>query len=170
VTDHPRVRNLSVLIVLSALFMIPSFFISRDHMLDIVSVLMLVFGIAALALISGEVWEAFWEGNRDRVAVGLYGLFALLLSVIVMRSYGILTRNVDAAKWLQETNTYAAMVYLQFVGLWLFFRASTPPTVPAKRSRWGQLVLGIFLGILLASSKALEPILMWVGKMLGRMF
>lgn len=168
--DNSRVRNLAVVLVLAAVFAIPAFFIPSHLMLDIVSLLMLVFGIAGLWLISQEAWVSFWDGNRDRASLALYGLFALFLSVVMMRSYGILTRNVAGAEWLSDTYTYSALVFVQGIGLWLFSRASTPPTVASKGGRWGQLAIGIIIGALIASSRILEPALMAIGKIFGRIF
>ncbi len=170
--DNSRVRNLAVLFVLVAIFTVPSLFLSNSTILDIVSFLMLVFGVSGLYLIAEEVWGSFWSGMRDRASLALYGLFALFLSVVVMRTYGILTRNSEAANaLLSPTYTYAAMVYLQFVGLFLFSRASTPPTVVNKRApRWGQLIVGILIGALVASSRILEPVLASVGKVFTRFF
>lgn len=170
--DPSRVRNLAVLLVLIATFTIPSLFFEEDRVLDFVSGLMLIFGIAGLWVISRETLVSFWSGSRDRSAMALYGLFALFLSVVIMRSYGIYTRNVlkEEALWLTESAVYGALVFMQFIGLWLFTRASSPPTVNAKPSRWGQLIAGILIGALLVSSRALEPILMFFSRLFGRMF
>lgn len=168
--DNPRIRNVAVLLVLCLLYIIPALFIPYDRMLDLVSFLMLVFGITGLYLITEEAWGAFWAGERDRTALALYGLFALFLSAVAMRTYGILTRNVEGASWLTETYTYSSLVFLQFVGLFLFSRASTPPTVARKGGRWGQFALGILIGALIASSKALEPVLVAIGKLWSRVF
>lgn len=166
--NHPRVRNLAVLIILGLIFTIPAIFIEHDRMLDIVSLLMLVFGVVGIYLIANETWASFWDGARDRASLALYGLFALFLSVVVMRSYGILTRNVESVKWLETTHVYAAMVYVQFAGLWLFSRASTQGELPTRRNKWGQLIAGIIIGSIIASSKVLEPILAGMGKLMGR--
>lgn len=168
--DSSRVRNLAALFVLILVYTIPALLIPYDRMLDVVSVFMLVFGISGLYLIAEETWESFWAGDRSRTSLALYGLFALFLSVITMRSYGILTRNVESATWITETYTYSALVYLQFIGLMLFSRASTPPTVARKSSRWGQLLIGIVIGALVASSKALEPMLMGLGRLWSKLF
>lgn len=168
--SNSPVRNLAILIVLAALFIIPSFFVTHDLALDIVSFFMLVFGISGLWLVTEETWNSFWAGSRDRASLALYGIFSLFLSVVLMRSYGILTRNVEGAGWLQETHLYAGFVFIQFVGLWLFSRASTQGVVPTKQSRFGQLIAGIVIGILVASSKMIEPILMTIGKILNRIF
>lgn len=166
--DNSRIRNLAFLIVLMAIFTIPSLFLSHDLMLDAVSFLMLVFGISGIYLITEETWAAFWSGSRDRASLALYGLFTLFLSVVLMRSYGILTRNVEGAGWLQETHLYAGFVSVQLIGLWLFSKASAQGVVPTKQSKWGQLFVGIIIGALVASSKALEPILMGISKLFGR--
>lgn len=168
-TEH-RLRNLGLLIALTLAFCVPAFFLEHDRMLDVVSFLMLVFGIAGLVLITEETWTAFWHGARDRVSIGLYSLAGLLLTVSLMRTYGIVTRNVEQLKWLETTHVYAALVYLQFISLYLFFRASTPPTLPQKRGRWGQLVAGIIIGLLLASTRALEHVVIVVMKFIGRIF
>lgn len=168
-TDNSRVRNLSVFLILCAAYIVPAIFIPHDRMLDLVSLLMLVFAVSAFWMIAGETWGAFWAGHRDRAALGLMGLFAVFLSVILMRTYGILTRNVEGAEWITDTHVYSAMVFLQFVGLWLFSRGATTPAVEGRRGRWGQLVVGVIIGALIASSKALEPILMFFSKLIGRL-
>lgn len=167
--DNSRIRNLAFLIILVAVFSIPSFFLSHDLMLDLVSFLMMIFGISGLYLIGEETWSAFWAGNRDRASIALYGLFTLFLSVVLMRSYGILTRNVEGAGWLQETHLYAGFVAVQLTGLWLFSKASAQGVVPTKQSRFGQLIVGIIIGALVASSKAIEPVLMFFSKLFGRL-
>lgn len=169
-TENSKVRNLAAFLILCAAYIVPAIFISHDRMLDLVSLLMLVFAISAFWMIAGETWGAFWSGQRDRASLGLMGLFAVFLSVILMRTYGIMTRNVTAAEWLTDTHVYSAMVFLQFVGLWLFSRGATTPAVEGRRSRWGQMIVGIIIGALIASSKALEPILMFVSKLFSRIF
>lgn len=169
--DNSRIRNLAVLIVLVSLFAVPSLFLPSSLVLDIVSLFMLIFACTGLYLVTDEAWRAFWDGARDRAALALYGLFALFLSILLMRSYGILTRNIPSAQSvLEATHLYAAFVYLQFCGLYLFTRGATAPAVEGKRSRFGQLIAGIVIGALIASSKAIEPILMGIGKVLGRVF
>lgn len=168
--DNSRIRNLAVLVVLMAVFTVPAIFLNHDLMLDGVSFLMLAFGISGLYLITEETWAAFWAGSRDRASLALYGLFSLFLSVVMMRSYGILTRNVEGAGWLQETHLYAGFVAVQLTGLWLFSKASAQGVVPTKQSKWGQLIVGIIIGALVASSKAVEPILMFLSKLFGRIF
>lgn len=167
-TDNSRVRNLAVLLILALAYIIPAIFIPQDRMLDLVSLFMLVFAISAMWMIAGETWLSFWAGHRDRAALGLMGLFAVFLSVILMRTYGILTRNVDGASWLTDTHVYSAMVFLQLIGLWLFSRGATTPAVEGRRSRWGRLIVGVIIGALIASSKMLEPALMWIGRLMGR--
>lgn len=169
-TDNSRVRNWAVLLILALVYTIPAFFIKPSLMLDIVSVPMLVFGIYGLYILTGETFAAMNSGARDRAALGLFGLFALLLSVVIMRPYGILTRNVQSASWLSDTHVFAFALYLQAIGLWLFTRASAAPYVPAKRSGLGQLIAGIIIGALIASSRALEPVMMAIGRMFGRLF
>jgi len=168
VADHPNVKNISVLLVLIAAFTIPALFLSKESMQDLVSVLMLVFACTSFYLVAGETWRSFWEDDRSRVALGLYGLFAVFLSVILTRTYGIMDRNVAGFWWVKETHTYSAFIFIQFVGLMMFARSSTPPSAPVKRSRWGQIILSLVIGLLIGSSKALEPILMWVGRWVGR--
>ncbi len=169
-TEEPRVSNWAILAVLVLAYVIPSFFIKPNMMLDIVSVPMLVFGIYGLYILGGETIAAMNAKSRDRAALGLFGLFALLLSVVIMRPYGILTRNVTAASWLSDTHAFAFALYLQAIGLWLFTRASAAPYVPAKHSSWGQLIIGIIIGALIASSRWLEMGLIGVGKIFGRLF
>lgn len=169
-TDNSRIRNLAVLIVLVIVYSVPAFFLSQDRMLDVVSLFMLVFAVSAICMIASETWGAFWAGHRDRASLGLMGLFSLFLSVILMRSYGILTRNVESAAWLTETHVYSAMVFLQLTGLWLFSKGATTPAVEGKRTRWGQIFVGVIIGALIASSKALEPILIFFSKLFGRLF
>lgn len=175
--DNSRVRNWAVLIVLILVYAIPTFIISWlspepvKLTLDIFSVLMIAFGIVGLWLVSEETWAAFWAGERDRTALALYGLFTLFLSVILMRSYGVATRrNESLDAYLSSTYIYSALVYVQMAGLWLFSRASTPPSLPSKKSRWGQFALGILIGVLLASSRAIEPVLMALGRIWSRLF
>lgn len=170
-TDPSRVRNFAVLIILCAIFTIPAIFMERGPLLDSVSFLMLLFGGIGLWQVSGEAWGAFWSGSRDRYALGLYGLFALFLSVVLMRTYGITTRNnVSANMALETTHVYAALVFIQFAGLLLFTRGASAPAVAGKRTRWGQLIGGILIGALLTSSKFLEPVLMFFSKLFSRIF
>lgn len=170
-TEPSRVRNLAVLIILAVAFAVPAIFIPQERMLDIVSGLMFLFGVLGFYFIANASWEAFWSGRRDRASVALYGLSALFLSIMAMRSYGILTRNVESIDaMLSPTHTYAVFVYLQFIGLYLFTRASEAPTVPARPTRWGQLFVGVIIGALIASSKMLEPALMFIGKCLAMVF
>jgi small-conductance mechanosensitive channel len=168
VSDHPRIRNFGILIVLVVLFSLPTIFLPPSLMLDVVSLLMLIFGCTGLYLITAEAWDAFWQGYRDRASLALYGLFALFLSVVLMRTYGILTRNVEGAEWLSETYAYSALVAVQLVGLWLFSHASTPPSVATKGGRWGQLIVGVIIGSLIGASKLFEPIVAAVGKLVAR--
>lgn len=170
-TEPSRVRNLAVLITLCAVFSVPAIFMERGPLLDTVSFLMLLFGGIGLWQVSGEAWEAFWAGNRDRYALGLYGLFALFLSVVLMRTYGITTRNNKTVDlMLEQTHIYAALVFIQFAGLMLFTRGASAPAVAGKRTWWGQLVGGILIGVLLTSSKFLEPVLMFFSKLFSRIF
>lgn len=167
-TEPSRVRNLAVLITLVIAFAVPAFFIPQERMLDIVSGLMFLFGVLGFYFIASASWEAFWSGRRDRASLALYGLSALFLSIMAMRSYGILTRNFTAVDdLLSPTHTYAVLVYLQFAGLYLFTRASEAPIVPARPTRWSQLFVGVVIGALIASSKMLEPALMFIGKAIG---
>jgi len=171
VTEPSRVRNLAVLIILCVVFTIPALFLERGKLLDAVSFLMLLFGGIGLWQVSGEAWESFWAGNRDRYALGLYGLFALFLSVVLMRTYGITTRNnASADSFLEHTHVYAALVFIQFAGLLLFTKGASAPTVAGKRPRWGQLIGGVLIGVLLTSSKFLEPILAFISKLFSRIF
>lgn len=169
-TDHPRLRNLAVLIVLVLIYVIPAYFIDNRLMLDIVSGPMLLFGVYALFIIAREAWSAFWEGRTDRTAYALFGLSLVLLSVDLMRAYGLLTRNIPAMGWLEDTHLYPAAIYCQFAGLWLFTRASTPPQITPRRGGMGQIAAGVVIGMVVASSKMLEPVLAIIGKVLGRVF
>ena len=170
-TEPSRVRNFAVLIVLCAIFTIPALFMDRGPLLDTVSFLMLLFGGVGLWQVTPEAWSEFWKGNRDRYALGLYGLFALFLSVVLMRTYGITTRNNTLANSvLEHTHVYAALVFVQFAGLLLFTRGASAPAVAGKRTRWGQLIGGVLIGILLTSSKFLEPILTFVSRLFSRLF
>lgn len=175
--DNSRVRNLAFLIALILLYAVPTYFISvlaKEPVkltLDIVSVLMMAFGVIGMWLIAEETWRAFWNGSQDRTAIALFGLFSLFFTVVTMRSYGVTTRNsMSADAYLSGTYVYSFLVYFQFIALWLFTRASTPPSVPGKRGRWGQIVVGIIIGAVVASSKVLEPVIMFFGRLLNRMF
>lgn len=169
-TEPSRVRNLAVALVIIAIYTALAIFIPAPTMLDIVSVPMLVFGAYGLYLLFPESWEAFWHGERDRRALGLFGLTALLLSVVAMRPYGIITRNIEGTDWLSETHIYPIALSFQAVGLWLFTRASETPTVTSRRPGWGKLVAAFVIGVLVASSKILEPILMFMGRLFSRIF
>lgn len=169
-TEPSRVRNLAVLLVLIAVYTIPAIFVPASIMLDVVSVPMLVFGAFALYLIIGEAWDDFWSGEQSRRAIGLFALTAILLSVVVMRPYGIITRNIEGTGWLSETHIYPVALSIQAVGLWLFTRASETPTVTSRRPGWGKLVAAFVIGVLVASSKVLEPILMFLGRLFSRIF
>lgn len=169
-TNHPRIRNLAVLLVLVLIYAIPAIFVSPNHMMDLASGPMMIFAIYALFLITPEAWDAYWEGRSDRTAYALFGLSLLLVSIVVMRSYGLVTRNIGSMAWLEETYVYSAAIYAQFVGVFLFSRASTPPTVSPRRAGIGHVVAGVVIGTVIASSKMLEPLLAFVGKMLGRLF
>jgi len=167
VTDHPRLRNIGVLIVLILIFSIPALFFSPNQMMDAASGPMLVFSCYAMFLIAGESWSAFWEGRSDRTAYALFGLTLLFASIIVMRSYGLVTRNIPGTEWVEHTHLYACAIFAQFVGVFLFSRASTPPSVTPRKAGIGQLVAGVMIGAIIASSKVLEPALAMVGKLLG---
>lgn len=169
-TDHPRIRNLAMLIVLVLIYIIPAFFVSPDRMLDLASGPMMVFAIYALFLLAPEAWSAYWEGQSDRTAYALFGLSLLLTSIVTMRGYGLLTRNVEGLEWLENSYVYSAAIYAQFVGVFLFSQASTPPTVSPRRAGMGHVIAGVVIGILVASSKMLEPLLAMIGKVLGRVF
>ena len=169
-TDHPRLRNIGVLIVLILIFAIPAIFVSPSHMMDVTSGPMLVFAGYALILIAGEAWDAFWTGKSDRTAFALFGLCLLFGSIIVMRSYGLVTRNVPSLAWIEDTHVYAAAIFAQFTGVFLFSRASAPLVVSPRKSSMGQLFAGIIIGALIASSKLLEPLLAGVGRIMGRLF
>lgn len=170
-TENHRVRNLAFLLVFCVVYTIPALFIAPMTMADIISVPMLIFGGYALYLLTEETWRAFWAGEQSRAALGLFGLSSLLVSVIVMRPYGISSRNIIGAQaWLETTHILPIALYIQAIGLMLFSRASATPYVSQKRTRWGQLVAGIIIGALIASSKALEPILIFFSKLFGRLF
>lgn len=169
-TSNSPVRNLAVVIVLAVVFISPSLFMSREALIDTVSFLMLVYGVIGLYLIAHETWVSFWSGERDRESLALYGIFALFLSVVLMRSYGILVRNVSGLEWLEETHLYASFIFVQFIGVWLFSRASTQSVMMTKQNKWGQLIIGIIIGALVASSRVVEPVLMAIGKLFGRLF
>lgn len=165
--SHPRIQNIAVLIVLTLIYLIPAFFLSNDATLDLVSVPLLIFGMWSFFLISGEAMQTFWEGQRGRAALALYGLFAIFLSVVATRLYGLTTRNLHGAGWLDESHIYSAAIYIQFIGLWMFTRGASTPTVGVSRSGWSQLIAGVVIGAIIASSKLLEPILVLVGKALS---
>ena len=169
-TDHPRLRNLGVLLVLMAIYAVPALLLSPNHMMDLASGPMMVFAVYALYLIAPEAWDAYWSGRSDRTAYALFGLSLLLLSIVTMRAYGLLTRNIEAMGWLENTYVYSAAIYAQFVGVFLFSRASTPPTVSPRRAGVGHLVAGVVIGVVVASSKMLEPLLAMIGKVVGRLF
>lgn len=164
-TEHPRLRNIGVLLVLVLIFSIPALFVEPNHMMDAASGPMLIFSAYAMFLIAGEAWAAFWEGRSDRTAYALFGLSLLFASIIVMRSYGLVTRNIPGAEWIEHTHLYAAAIYAQFAGVFLFSRASTPPSVTPRRAGMGQLVAGVVIGAVIASSKVLEPLLAVLGKL-----
>lgn len=173
--DNSRTRNLAVLVVLALLYVVTAFCVSfipnqvtSQTMLDIVSVPMLVFGIYSLWIILGEAWGDFWAGKRDRAALGFFGLTAILISVVVMRPYGIATRNIPGIQWLEHTHIYAIALYIQAIGLMLFTRGAAPTTVQARKSGIGQLVAGVIIGALIGASKVLEPILSGIGKVIGK--
>jgi len=171
VTDKTPHRNVAVALVLIATYAVPALFIDPQTMLDIISVPMLVFGGWGLYILFMETWKAFSSGEQGRAALGLFGIFLLLVSVVVMRPYGIATRNIVGAKdWLDSTHILPVALYLQALGLMFFTRASAAPYVPSKGRGIGQLIAGVVIGILVASSKALEPVLMWVSKLFGRFF
>ena len=170
-TDKRPSRNIAVALVLIATYTIPALFIEPQTMLDIISVPMLVFGGWGLCILFMETWRAFVSGDQGRAALGLFGIFLLLVSVVVMRPYGVATRNVVGAKeWLDATHILPIALYLQALGLMFFTRASAAPYVPSKGRGIGQLIAGVVIGILVASSKALEPVLMWISKIFTRTF
>lgn len=168
--ESTRLRNVAVFLVLAVVFFLPTLFLSPDHSLDLWGFLMIVFGIVGLSMVAGEAWTSFWSGSRDRAALALYGLSALFLSVIAMRAYGIVTRNIAGTEWISDSYAYSGFVFIQFIGLYLFSQASTPPSVSPHRTRYGQLITGILIGALIASSRALEPILLFLSKLWNRMF
>lgn len=170
-TDNSRVRNLAIILALAIAYTVPAIFLSPQNMLDIVSVPMLVFGLWGIYIVFGETWGAFWAGEQSKTALGLFSLFALLLSVVIMRPYGIATRNVAGAEdYLSTTHILPIALTIQALGLYLFTRASAAPYVPSKRTGWGQLIAGILIGALVASSRILEPGLLFVSKMFSRIF
>lgn len=168
-SDHFRYRNLAVALVIVIAYTVPALFLSPQTMLDIVSVPMLVFGLWSAAVMVNEAWEAFWSGDQSRAALGLMGLFSIFISIIIMRPYGIIDRNVPSIDWLSSTHIFPVALTFQAVGLFLFSRASQPPIIEAKRGRWGKLVLGIVIGILVGSSKLLEPAIAVVAKVFSSM-
>lgn len=163
-------RNLAIVSVLIALYVVPALFLSPQTMLDIISVPMLVFGMYGLYLLSPETWRSFWDGDQSRAAVALYGLSSLLLSVVIMRPYGIADRNIPSLDWLSTTHIFPIALFIQAIGLMLFTRASSTPKVGSKRSGVGQLVAGIVIGALVASSRVLEHVFVFIGKILSRIF
>lgn len=169
-TNHPRIQNLAVLIVLVFLYLIPALLVPHEIMLDLVSAPLLVFGTYSLILLAQETGENFWEGQRSRAALALYGLFALFLSVIVTRSYGLVTRNLEGTGWLAESHIYSAALYIQFVGLWMFNKSAASPPIGPKKSGLGQLIAGVILGAIIVSSRLLEPVLALIGKVFSRVF
>ncbi len=169
-TDNSRVRNLAFVLVLVILYAIPGYFLPPSTMLDIISVPMLVFGLYALYLLFPETWKSFWQGDQSRAAIGLYGLSTLLISVVIMRPYGIADRNIPSLDWLPSTHIFPIALFIQAVGLMLFTRASTAPALGTSRSGWGQLVAGIVIGALVVSSRALEPLIVFLGKVWSSIF
>lgn len=167
---NSRVRNISVAVVLFLIYLVPAFWFSGQTMLDIVSIPMLFFGLYLFYVVAEEAVLAFWDGRADKVALGLFGLLLLFLSVDIMRPYGIISRNVDGAKdWLDQTHIYGVAVYIQFIGLYLFTRGATPSQVDGRRPKWGQLVAGVIIGLLLATSKIVEPVVAFIGKLFSRL-
>lgn len=170
-SEQRPTRNVAVALVLTATYVIPALFVEPQTMLDIISVPMLVFGGWGLCILFMETWKSFTSGDQSRAALGLFGIFLLLVSVVVMRPYGIATRNVPGAKeWLDSTHILPVALYLQALGLMFFTRASAAPYVPSKGRGIGQLIAGVVIGVLVASSKAVETILMGVGKIFSRLF
>lgn len=168
-SDNSRVRNLSILIVLGLIYTIPALFLTPHLMLDIISVPMLVYGLYGLYLLFPETWRSFWSGDQTRAAIGLYGLSLLLMSVVIMRPYGIADRNIPNAAWLASTHIFPIALFMQAIGLMLFTRASSTAYIPTQKTKWGQLIAGIIIGALVATSKVLEPVLMAIGKLFGRL-
>lgn len=183
-TEHPRLRNLAVALVLVLIYVIPAQFFTGKQMMDIASIPMLIWGVFALALIAREAVVAWWQGRADRTAYALFGLSLLFLSVDVMRSYGLSTRNIEYApigirvvvepfiNWMasDDSHVYAVAIYAQFIGIWFFTRASFQPTVKSRTYGFGQLIAGVVIGAVLASSKVLEPVLMFIGRLFSRIF
>lgn len=163
--ENSRVRNISVALVLILLYLVPAIWIPGQTMLDIVSWPMLAFGLYLLFIVAVETISAFWAGRSDKVALGLFGLFLIFISVDITRPYGIISRNITGAdEWLKDTHIYGVAIYLQFIGLYFFTRGASTPHVEGRRTRWGQLVAGVIIGLLLATSKVLEPVLMFVAR------
>lgn len=168
-SDNRPSRNIAVALVLIAVYAIPALFVEPQTMLDVISVPMLVFGGWGLYILLMETLKAFASGEQGRAALGLFGIFLLLFSVVVMRPYGIASRNIVGAKdWLDSTHILPIALYLQALGLMFFTRASVAPYVPSKGRGIGQLIAGVVIGILVASSRVLEPVLIAISKFFGR--
>lgn len=168
-TERPRIQNIAILLALIIIYL-PLLFLTNQTALDIVSVPLLVFAVWSFSLIAGEATQTFWRGDRRRSALALYGLFAIFLSVMVTRIYGLVTRNLDGTGWLDDSHIYSMALYLQFIGLYVFTRGATHPSVIASKNRYGQLIAGVIIGAIVASSRLLEPILMFCGKLFNRIF
>lgn len=182
--NHPRLRNISVFLVLVLLFAIPAVIVNDNkRMMDLVSIPMLVYGLYAFAMIVREAWHDFWAGNSGRSAFALFGLSLVFSSIDMMRTYGLLTRNaemlapyipfvpvVDFAHWLDNKSYfYAIAIYMQFVGIWFFTRASFQPTIPSRAHSFGRTLGVLTIGLVIGSSKVLEPVLAAIGKVVARL-
>lgn len=166
---NSRARNISVASILMAIYAVPAIWVSGQTMLDIVSIPMLAYGLYLFYFIAEEAVLAFWDGRSDRVALGLFGLLLLFVSVDIMRPYGLISRNVPGAEeWLKTTHIYGIAVYMQFIGLYLFTRGTALPSVAGNKARWGQLVAGVIIGVLLSTSKFVEPVFVAMGRLLQR--
>ena len=174
--SHPRIRNIGVVVILALVYYIGVLItqaivgtepgVAPKAMLDVVSVPMLVFGMVLLAMLITDTMSAFWGGDRTRGATALYGLFLVVLSNDVMRTYGVSTRNIPSLAWLENTYIYSVAVYIAFIGLFFLSRATRAPEVDGKSSRWGGIAAGIVIGIVVGSSKMIEPAIAAIGRLL----
>lgn len=164
-----RAKNIGLVIVLHVIFLVPYLFIPWRWMLDIVSAAMLVFAIYNLKDYGKEAWWAFWDGDRSRSALALYGVVLLFLSAILGRTYGISWRAAGSPAWVEATPLFAYTLYLLLIGFILFRKASPDPQVPRQTSPVVSWISIVVISVVLTMTKALEPLIMIVGKFVAHL-
>ena len=91
-------------------FWISTLVFSADALSDATATVMMIAGVAGLWRWGPTGWRVFWKGAHRTQDWGILAVCALLVAIILGRTYGIIYRQLDRPDWL--TNSYWSPFFL----------------------------------------------------------